>query len=84
MIPPFTLDDEMFPPYLGEIFERVRQSADFMPITQVYTQMENELGINWRNNFINFNDKPFAAASIGQVIHSLLHFLLILFNFNLF
>lgn len=58
----------MIPPYLSEIFERVRQSADFMPITQVHSQLEKELGKNWRDNFLDFNDKPFAAASIGQVI----------------
>jgi aarF domain-containing kinase len=30
--------------------------------------MTSELGSNWReNHFSSFNDRPFAAASIGQV-----------------
>lgn len=59
----------MVPPYLLQIFERVRQSADFMPTNQVHAQLQKELGANWLENFSDFNDKPFAAASIGQVIY---------------
>lgn len=29
--------------------------------------MSNDLGPNWRDNLEFFEDKPFAAASIGQV-----------------
>ena len=29
--------------------------------------MEQELGPDWRDQFSNFEEKPFAAASIGQV-----------------
>jgi aarF domain-containing kinase len=29
--------------------------------------MKNELGLNWRDNFKNFDPIPIAAASIGQV-----------------
>lgn len=29
--------------------------------------MSNELGENWRSRLLDFDDKPFAAASIGQV-----------------
>lgn len=29
--------------------------------------MSGELGVDWRNNFKEFNEDPFAAASIGQV-----------------
>ena len=29
--------------------------------------MRADLGDNWKENFANFNMKPFAAASIGQV-----------------
>jgi len=60
-------DEEMVPKYLLEIFERVRQSADFMPFKQVGSQMSNEFGSDWRSRFSYFEDKPFAAASIGQV-----------------
>ena len=29
--------------------------------------LEKELGNNWRDHFKEFSEKPFAAASIGQV-----------------
>lgn len=29
--------------------------------------MQRELGLEWRNNFLTFEEIPFAAASIGQV-----------------
>ncbi|KAF7639173.1 ABC1 domain-containing protein [Meloidogyne graminicola] len=60
-------DDKTIPPFLLEIFERVRQSADFIPAWQVEQQMKRELGPNWSTLFRDFNIKPFAAASIGQV-----------------
>lgn len=50
-----------------KLFERVRQSADFMPSWQVEKVMSTELGPDWRSNFDSFDLKPFAAASIGQV-----------------
>nr|CAD2204475.1 unnamed protein product [Meloidogyne enterolobii] len=60
-------DDKTIPPFLLEIFERVRQSADFIPAWQVEQQMKRELGPNWIKLFRDFNIQPFAAASIGQV-----------------
>ncbi|CAF1243632.1 unnamed protein product [Rotaria sordida] len=52
---------------IQQIFERVRQQADFMPEWQMNEVMMNEFGINWRDKFEEFHDRPFAAASIGQV-----------------
>ncbi|XP_076463711.1 atypical kinase COQ8B, mitochondrial-like [Babylonia areolata] len=60
-------DNSFINPQLQAIFERVRQSADFMPIKQMTKVMSRELGPDWRSNFEVFEDKPFAAASIGQV-----------------
>uniref|UniRef100_A0AC35GDY7 ABC1 atypical kinase-like domain-containing protein n=1 Tax=Panagrolaimus sp. PS1159 TaxID=55785 RepID=A0AC35GDY7_9BILA len=60
-------DEDMVPKYLLDIFERVRQNADYMPLRQLNKQMSNELGPNWREKFSHFEDRPFAAASIGQV-----------------
>ena len=57
---------------LQELFERVRQSADYMPFFQTEAQLRSELGPLWRDNFESFSDKPFAAASIGQVHHAVL------------
>ncbi|WKY00066.1 hypothetical protein Q1695_014721 [Nippostrongylus brasiliensis] len=60
-------DPETVPASLLEIFERVRQSADFMPLRQVEKQMAASFGSDWRSLFLSFEERPFAAASIGQV-----------------
>ncbi|XP_075692219.1 atypical kinase COQ8B, mitochondrial [Rhinoderma darwinii] len=60
-------DNSFLSPQLQKIFERVRQSADFMPSWQMTKVLEEELGPDWREKLSYFEDKPFAAASIGQV-----------------
>lgn len=60
-------DESIVSPELAKAFSRVRQSADFMPIWQVEKVLNVELGVDWRSNFQEFEMKPFAAASIGQV-----------------
>ncbi|XP_008397247.1 atypical kinase ADCK3, mitochondrial [Poecilia reticulata] len=60
-------DDAFINPELAKIFERVRQSADFMPTKQMMKIITNDLGPNWRDSLEYFEEKPFAAASIGQV-----------------
>uniref|UniRef100_A0A667Y1B4 Coenzyme Q8B n=1 Tax=Myripristis murdjan TaxID=586833 RepID=A0A667Y1B4_9TELE len=65
-------DNSFINPQLQKIFERVRQSADFMPIWQMNKVLDEELGAKWREKLSSFEDKPFAAASIGQVHHGVL------------
>uniref|UniRef100_A0A4W6DM13 Coenzyme Q8B n=1 Tax=Lates calcarifer TaxID=8187 RepID=A0A4W6DM13_LATCA len=65
-------DNSFINPQLQKIFERVRQSADFMPTWQMNKVLEEELGPGWREKLSSFEDKPFAAASIGQVHHGVL------------
>ncbi|XP_052249461.1 atypical kinase COQ8B, mitochondrial-like [Dreissena polymorpha] len=60
-------DESMISPELQKIMERVRQSADYMPIWQMERVMKKEFGDDWRSKVMSFDDKPFAAASIGQV-----------------
>ncbi|CAG9763698.1 unnamed protein product [Ceutorhynchus assimilis] len=60
-------DESIISPELATALERVRKSADFMPDWQVDQVMSSELGPGWRQKFVEFDQKPFAAASIGQV-----------------
>lgn len=60
-------DDAFISPQMAKIFERVRQSADFMPTKQMMKVISSELGPDWRRRLEYFEEKPFAAASIGQV-----------------
>ncbi|XP_062896664.1 atypical kinase COQ8A, mitochondrial [Mobula hypostoma] len=60
-------DDSFINPQLQKIFERVRQSADFMPSKQMMKVLLSDLGPDWRERLQSFEDRPFAAASIGQV-----------------
>ena len=97
-------DDAFINPHLAKIFDRVRQSADFMPLKQMMVRsgllgwgaaalwvgmggssgcpqlcsqplpglslqktLNNDLGPNWRDKLEYFEERPFAAASIGQV-----------------
>lgn len=60
-------DETVLPPVLAAALDRVRQSADIMPATQLQSMMQSELGADWRSKFISFSDQPFASASLGQV-----------------
>nr|XP_031829560.1 atypical kinase COQ8B, mitochondrial isoform X1 [Nomia melanderi]XP_031829561.1 atypical kinase COQ8B, mitochondrial isoform X1 [Nomia melanderi]XP_031829562.1 atypical kinase COQ8B, mitochondrial isoform X1 [Nomia melanderi]XP_031829563.1 atypical kinase COQ8B, mitochondrial isoform X1 [Nomia melanderi]XP_031829564.1 atypical kinase COQ8B, mitochondrial isoform X1 [Nomia melanderi] len=65
-------DETVINPELQKIFERVRQSADFMPTWQVEKVLASEFGHDWKKKLATFEEKPFAAASIGQVHHGTL------------
>lgn len=65
-------DNSIINPELQKAFERVRQSADFMPTWQVQKVLGTELGHDWLSKLQTFEEKPFAAASIGQVHHATL------------
>ncbi|XP_057568832.1 atypical kinase COQ8B, mitochondrial isoform X2 [Hippopotamus amphibius kiboko] len=65
-------DNSFISPQLQRIFERVRQSADFMPRWQMLRVLEEELGGDWQAKVASLEEVPFAAASIGQVHQGLL------------
>lgn len=60
-------DIKMLPPEIVEVLQRVQDSADYMPASQRDKVIANDLGSNWRDMFSSFEEKPMAAASIGQV-----------------
>ncbi|KAJ2637457.1 hypothetical protein IW137_003806, partial [Coemansia sp. RSA 1287] len=60
-------DSKSMSPEIAEVLQRVQNSANYVPISQVEKTVNRELGPNWRVEFASFNDAPFAAASIGQV-----------------
>lgn len=60
-------DSNVVSPQLVKAFDRVRQAADYMPDWQVEKVMLTEMGPDWRSKLSTFDEKPFAAASIGQV-----------------
>lgn len=61
-------DSSIVSPEMVKAFDRVRQAADYMPDRQVWKCMSSEFGDDWREAYFKtFDDRPFAAASIGQV-----------------
>ena len=60
-------DSHMLPPQLEQVLLRVQDSANYMPAWQFEQVMTQEFGPAWRSNFASFDERPFAAASIGQV-----------------
>ncbi|HDM8143504.1 TPA: AarF/ABC1/UbiB kinase family protein [Vibrio harveyi] len=58
---------DVLEPELADILSRLRSNADPMPAKQLNGVMESSLGTNWKAEFLSFNFKPIASASIGQV-----------------
>lgn len=60
-------DENILPPRFQAALDKVRAGADVMPRKQLESVMKEQLGSSWRDLFVEFEDKPMAAASIGQV-----------------
>lgn len=62
-------ETRLLPPQIEQVLLRVQNSANYMPVWQMNKVMSQELGVaDWRDrHFEEFEDVPFASASIGQV-----------------
>ncbi|KIV80508.1 hypothetical protein, variant [Exophiala sideris] len=60
-------DAKMLPKPIHDVLQRVQDSADYMPASQRDAVIAANLGPDWRDMFEQFDDRPMAAASIGQV-----------------
>ncbi|GAO17039.1 uncharacterized protein UV8b_03145 [Ustilaginoidea virens] len=60
-------DSKMLPGPIQEVLQRVQDRADYMPGWQRDKVLASNLGSDWRALFGEFEEKPIAAASIGQV-----------------
>jgi predicted unusual protein kinase regulating ubiquinone biosynthesis (AarF/ABC1/UbiB family) len=60
------LPPELAGPYRATL-TRLQESAPPLPARTVHQVLVQDLGPQWRDRFAEFDDKPAAAASIGQV-----------------
>jgi predicted unusual protein kinase regulating ubiquinone biosynthesis (AarF/ABC1/UbiB family) len=58
---------DLLPAELTAILARLRDSAHYMPPSQLNQVLIAEWGKDWRRRFTRFEATPIAAASIGQV-----------------
>ncbi|MFF9128800.1 ABC1 kinase family protein [Streptomyces sp. NPDC014806] len=66
------LPEEIAGPYRGAL-TKLQDAAPPMPTRTVHTVLRERLGEDWRDLFEEFEDKPAAAASIGQVHRGVWH-----------
>ncbi|MBF2719831.1 AarF/ABC1/UbiB kinase family protein [Psychrobacter sp. NG254] len=58
---------DVFPPEVATALEKLQKDAPPMPYAQIRAQVERELKAPIAELFLEFEQTPFAAASIGQV-----------------
>jgi aarF domain-containing kinase len=65
-------DSKLLAGPVQEVLQRVQDRADYMPASQRNKVLASNLGSEWRDLFSSFEEKPLAAASIGQVHSAIL------------
>src|SRR5215472_7410438 len=66
------LPPELAGPYRATL-TRLQESAPPLPASTVHRVLATDLGEDWRQRFAEFDDRPAAAASIGQVHRATWH-----------
>ncbi|MER5326807.1 ABC1 kinase family protein [Streptosporangium roseum] len=66
------LPSEVAGPYRATL-TKLQDAAPPLPATTVHKVLVEQLGDDWRENFQSFEDRPTAAASIGQVHKAVWH-----------
>jgi predicted unusual protein kinase regulating ubiquinone biosynthesis (AarF/ABC1/UbiB family) len=66
------LPEEVAGPYRASL-TKLQEAAPPMPAATVHQVLADDLGDDWRDLFVSFDDHPAAAASIGQVHRAVWH-----------